>query len=154
MPCILNQCLRAARMVSDDSLYIKIALQEVAAYLADAPLEMNPTMVGTEAHRIIRRAMGHPDPFKKAKQKDNQKALLMLGPLRERMETSDDPLLEALRIAVAGNVMDFGAATAPDSEALLLKTLEKPFPMENYQAFLDEIKKISNILFLADNAGR
>lgn len=153
IPCFFHQCLRAAQFVSKDPLWIKTALQEVSAYLADAPLEMNPSLVGTEVHRVLRKALGHPDPFKKVKGRDNARATLMLGLMRERIKDAADPLFEAMRIAVAGNVLDFGTEKEPDPEIHVAQALKKPFPKKEYQEFLDALKKISNILILADNAG-
>jgi len=153
IPCFFKQCLRAARLVSQDPLWIKIVLQEVAAYIAEAPLERNPSFIGTELHRLLRKALDHPDPFKKVKARDNAHASLMLGIMRERIKEAEDPLLEAFRISAAGNALDYGSEREPDPEVQVARALDKPFPKKEYQGFLDEMKKISNILLLADNAG-
>lgn len=153
IPCFFNQCIRAGKLAGADPLWIKSALQEVSAYLADAPLEKNPSFVGSEVHRIMRRALGNPDPFREAKRRNTKEALAMLPSLRERVLKAKDPLLEALRVAVAGNVIDFAGENDPHPEKQISEALKKPFPLDDYRSFVDELKKISNLLVLADNAG-
>lgn len=153
IPCFFKQCIRAGKAAGATPLWIKSALQEVSAYLADAPLEKNPSFVGTEVHRIMRNALGNPDPFREVKRHNTKEALTMFNSLRERVHEAKDPLLEALRVAVAGNVIDFAGEHEPDPQKQIFKALKKPFPLENYDTFVEELKKISNIFILADNAG-
>ena len=76
--------------------------------------------------------------------------------LREKINRSDDPLLNAFSYARAGNYIDFGAVSDVDEETFL-SLLERDElsdkDLQTFKAFADQCKTAKSMLLLADNCG-
>lgn len=59
-------------------------------------------------HRIVKRVTGNTEPYNQLKEKYNHMALELYPKLETIVENSEDQLLAATKIAIAGNVIDFG----------------------------------------------
>jgi len=78
----------------------------------------------------------------------------MLGQeLKKMVQESSDPLWTASRLAVAGNVIDFGIFTSVDIEGTVKRALHSPFAVDEYHAFKDALSDTEEVLYLLDNAG-
>jgi uncharacterized protein with ATP-grasp and redox domains len=140
IPCFMNQALRAARIATDDEKQIKTILDEVGMMLKNIPLDSSPPKSG----RLI---------YDKVKKKSTQKALSLYPYLKNRIEKSKDRLFTAIRIAIAGNIIDFGTNWDLDIENETYKVLETNFAVCDFDGFKNKLDKVSNVLFLGDNAG-
>jgi len=152
-PCFLNQALRAARIATDDEKKIKMVLDEVGMMLRNIPLESTPPESGRLIYRKISDITGNPDPYKEIKNESTKKALSLYPSLKSQIEKSNDRLLTAIRIAIAGNVIDFGANWNFDLKHDVDEVLEKDFAICDYNRFKDCLNKTSEILYIGDNAG-
>ena len=75
--------------------------------------------------------------------------------LRERIRRSDKPLHFAVKLAIAGNSIDY-AMRGDWNQDLILQTIETALlqPINgNVAAFVEEVKKAKQILYLLDNSG-
>ena len=108
-PCFLNQALRAGRIATDDEKTIKRVLDEVGMMLKEIPLGSTPPQSGRLIYRKVSEITGNLDPYMDIKKESTQKALSLYPYLKSRIERSSDRLLTAIRVAIAGNVIDFGA---------------------------------------------
>ena len=107
-PCFLNQALKAASIATDDKRKIKKVLDEVGMMLRDIPPESAPPESGRLIYHKVREITENPDPYREIKSKDIKKALSLYPALKSRIEKSGDRLMTAIRIAIAGNVIDYG----------------------------------------------
>ncbi|MCD6455245.1 MAG: DUF89 family protein, partial [Methanophagales archaeon] len=57
----------------------------------------------------------------------NEKALALYDSLKHKVEKSNDRLLTAIRIAIAGNVIDFGVSGNFDIEEEIDRVLKQDF---------------------------
>jgi len=73
--------------------------------------------------------------------------------LKNRVEKSSDRLLKAIRIAISGNVIDFGAYGNFDLSREVDEVLEKDFAVFDYNKFKHGLDKTREILYIGDNAG-
>lgn len=153
IPCFLTQALRAARIATDDENKIKKVLDEVGTILKDIPIESTPPESGRIVYHIVSKVTGITDPYKKIKEESTRKALSLYPSLKEEVEKSNDRLLKAIRIAIAGNVIDFGANRDFDLRADLDDVLDKDFAIFDYSGFKESLDKADEILYLGDNAG-
>ena len=153
LPCFLNQALRAARIATDDEKKVKEVLDEVGMMLKDIPLESSPPESGRLIYRKVSEITGNGDPFREIKDKSTKNALSLYPSLKSHVEKSDDRLLTAIRIAIAGNVIDFGPDRSFDIEKDTVKTLKKDFIVCDYDRFKDCLDKADEILYIGDNAG-
>ncbi len=153
LPCFLNQALRAARIATDDEGKVKEVLDEIGMMLKDIPLESSPPESGRLIYRKVSEITGNGDPFREIKDKSTKKALSLYPSLKSHVEKSNDRLLTAIRVAIAGNVIDFGPSRTFDIEKDTDKTLKKEFAVCDYNKFKDCLDKADEILYIGDNAG-
>ncbi len=152
-PCFLNQALRAARIATDDDKMIKRVLDEVGMMLKAIPLDSTPPESGRLIYRKVSEVTGSLDPYREIKKESTQEALSLYPYLKSRVEESSDRLLMAIRIAIAGNVIDFGAYGNFDLNREVDEVLEKDFAVFDYIKFKYSLDKTHEILYLGDNAG-
>jgi uncharacterized protein with ATP-grasp and redox domains len=130
-------------------------LREILRVLADADWAASPPAIAQRLHRIIRKETGDSDPYREVKKRMNGLALQALTGCVESISRAADPREAAVRVAVAGNLLDSGAKIQIQPENLphLLATLwERPLAGDPHELFLAS-EKAERILYLADNAG-
>jgi len=113
---------------------------------------MPPAYTTTFIHRKIRQLLGK-DPFKELKHEYNKIALGLYPSLKTMVRESQDPLWIATRLAIAGNVIDFGIFTSVDIEGTIRKAINNPLAVDEFDIFKKAISDTDTILYLADNAG-
>ena len=79
----------------------------------------------------------------------------LIPAFRAEIESGNDPLLMAVRLAIAGNMMDMGVngnLTEADVRQTMNQALTAPFfgELDKFRQAIDEAQ---SILYLADNAG-
>jgi len=151
-PCFFSQALRAARLATDDEVLIKHLLDELGAMLKSISLESSPAEIGRHIYRKVHDVTGNPDPYRQIKQRNIAKALDLYPSLKRTVARADDKLMAAVRIAIAGNVIDLGVHAEFDIEKEIEEILEKPFAIGDEALFREHFQKARHVLYLADNA--
>jgi len=152
--CAMRQALSACRLVSDDVDFHHRAMWAAADHLArTASRDITPPEAGEGLYRMIREMSGSPDPFAEQKREQNDVVLEILPWLRDTVAAADDPLLMAVRLAIAGNVVDPGAQASFDLEESVIEATEGEGRQEHYPAFTDSLGRAGNVLLIADNCG-
>jgi uncharacterized protein with ATP-grasp and redox domains len=156
LPCLLRQTLRTARLTHcshDQQIHI---LQEVAAVIAGMDPMLSPPANAHPVYRKIAEITGCEDPYYHKKRASNQQALQILPSLRQEIRGTEQELLLAVRFAIAGNIIDYGAFATFDMEAALKRSRSEILKIDHFAALsdaLDRLTKGSAILYLADNCG-
>jgi uncharacterized protein with ATP-grasp and redox domains len=153
IPCFFDQALRTGRMATNDERKIKGLLDEVGMMLKNIPLESTPPETGRLIQRKIREVIGNSDPYKDIKHENIQKSLRLYSHLKREVERSNDRLLTAIRIAIAGNVIDLGPNKSFNIEEDLDEILRKDFAICDHDSFKQRLVKTDDILYIGDNAG-
>ena len=153
IPCFFGQALRAARIATDDEKQIKRLLDEVGMMLQEISLESTPPEIGRLIYGKVREITGNPDPYREIKRESTEKGLALYDSLREKIKRSGDRLLTAIRISIAGNVIDLGVNREYDIEQEMEEVAQKEFAICDYEAFKSCLDKTEEILFIGDNAG-
>ena len=153
IPCFFNQALRAGRIVTGDETKLKKLLDEIGTMLSDIPLESTPPETGMRIYEKVREITGVFDPYKELKRESTEKALTLYPSLKSKIEKSNDKLLTAIRIAIAGNVIDFGVNRNFDIEEEIDMVLKQDFAIFDYDKFKHYSDKTNEILYIGDNAG-
>jgi uncharacterized protein with ATP-grasp and redox domains len=151
-PCFLRQSLIALRLGTKDKALQEIILKSVIEDIRSADTSKPPAFATTFIHRKIRQMLGK-DPFKEIKSEYNQAALKLYPSLKTTVDESPEPLRTAARLAIAGNVIDFGIFTSIDIEGTIRRALNGPLAVDDYNIFADAVSAADEILYLADNAG-
>jgi uncharacterized protein with ATP-grasp and redox domains len=153
LPCFMSQALRTARIATDDEKQVKKVLDEVGMMLRDIPLESTPPESGRLIYHKIAEITGNPDPYREIKSESTKKALSLYPSLKSRVEKSSDKLLAAIRVAIAGNVIDLGAHWDFDLEQEIEEVFNRDFAICDYGAFKECLRSANEILYIGDNAG-
>lgn len=152
-PCFFQQALNVTRMIASDEETVHQILLEVNALLPKITSDITPPEIGREVYRIVSRLTGVKDPYREIKEKCTQQALALYPGLKERVQSADDRLRKAIRIAIAGNVIDFGSNMPFDMEKDLESILNQRFAIDHYNAFTAALSRAKDVLYIADNAG-
>lgn len=152
-PCFLRQALSAARRAHASAEQQHGILLETMEQLRALPLEATPPVMAERIHRLVRERTHTSDPYRDSKRDATEQALALLPELRERVRTAPDPLEIAVRIAIAGNIIDDGAAESYELRATLERVLTQPFAIDGLAQLRQALTATDAILYLADNAG-
>ncbi|MFO8100925.1 MAG: ARMT1-like domain-containing protein [Dehalococcoidia bacterium] len=155
LPCFLRQALGAARAATDDPFIHRKVMDEVAGMIPGFPLDITPPEIAQHVYRAVYRITENDDPYRQTKKQSNERALSLYPKMKEIVEGSDDPLLTACKLAIAGNSIDLGPPTMEnvDFDSLLESAVSSPLAYDNYTQLCHQFEKSSHILYLADNAG-
>jgi len=153
LSCILRQAVEASEYATEDLLLRYRALKQVIGYLDG--IDWNKpehVQIASRVHRIIRKVTRNPDPYSQLKKLSNEMALEWLS----RPGTSNNNLsfLTAIRIAAAGNMIDYGAIkTIEQPEVLFAKALKGEIDSNEVERVKRIIEGSKHVLYLCDNAG-
>lgn len=153
IPCFFKQALFAARIAVDDETVVKEVLNKMGRLVPQIPMNNSPPETGREVYRIVREVTGVEDPFRPLKSESITKALKLYPELEKLLAAAADPLETAVRLAIAGNVIDFAASPDFQLEEDIQDILQKPLAINDYHALKDKLRSARRVLYLADNAG-
>lgn len=153
IPCFINQAFRAAKTATDDDNKIKIILDKAGAMISTISMEQTPPETGADIYKLISDVTGDNDPYYSIKQKNITHALSLYAGLKKRVENSNDPLLTAIRLAIAGNVIDLGIDRQFDIVKDIENTLIADFAEFDFDSFKNRLDQAESILYIGDNSG-
>lgn len=93
------------------------------------------------------------DPYKKEKQESNREMMNRYAGFKGKVVASTNPFDTALRLAIAGNVIDFGPTHKFDVEETIKRVFTSEFAIDHSKQLEEEIDKARTILYLGDNCG-
>jgi len=153
IPCFLQQALRAGRAATNDEKQIKLLLDEVGGMIRDIPMLATPPETGDMIYRKVSQITGVADPYFETKKSSIKEALALYPKLKAKIEQSSDKLLTAIKLAIAGNIIDLGVGIKYNLSHDIETILHQEIAISHYATFTTELQKARNILYLGDNAG-
>lgn len=157
--CFMRQALDASRMVTDDPAVHERVVRETLRLVVEMPFDRSPPWMGQRIHKLLRDATGNPDPYREVKRHSNALALELYPTLKHRVRASAEPFAAAVRMAIAGNVIDFGCRSrlADDEVHQAIEDAMDPRAPGFDNGAVDDLRRAieqaRDILYLADNAG-
>lgn len=156
MACYLRQTLQVSRVATDkESLHLE-AMQRVSELIGAMDMERTPPENSVAVYGVISEVTACADPYLEIKQQSNEQALAVLPQFQKEVAVSSDPLATALRIAIGGNIIDYGAMHSFDVGAAMERCLKAPFAVDHSEILLQELRTLekgAKVLYLADNSG-
>ena len=152
-PCFLRQALEAARYAGADEQLQKTVLDRTLGLLEELDPSLTPPEIGDRIHRLVRRETGHRDPYRAAKEESTRQALALYPRLKSLLASADDPLEVAVRLSIAGNIIDLAQDRQYDLWHEVERVLAQPFAIDDMTAFRAALGRAGRVLYLADNAG-
>ncbi len=152
-PCLLRQALSAARRAgaSEDQQHriLLNTMEELSAF----PPGSTPPQLAYRIHHQVQQLTNNIDPYRDDKAQATQQALALYPELKKKVSEASDPLEMAVRIAIAGNIIDLGVADSYDLETTLKRVLTQAFAINDLAALRSALAQSESVLYLADNAG-
>jgi uncharacterized protein with ATP-grasp and redox domains len=156
VPCAIRQVLDSVRMITDDEALHERVLRESLGMWQKMDLCQSPPAIAQKTHQLVRRLTGVADPYLEVKNRYNRFALEMYPELRARVENSADPFETAVRLAIAGNIIDFGVNSTVEPHSVresILRSLNDAIDTQAVRRLKEAVARAGDILYLGDNAG-
>jgi uncharacterized protein with ATP-grasp and redox domains len=150
--CCQRVTLEAAQRVTQDEALLKTVVFRMMELLKTLPENVSSFLVGLKSMEIIEEVTGNSDPYKDFRKRSTKTARQLVPIVCDTVEESSDPLWEACRSAVTGNLMDVIPGTPPD----LVNGYGFPeisFAVNHFDEFRSILQRTEKMVYLADNAG-
>ncbi len=93
------------------------------------------------------------DPFEREKFDNNQHALALYNLWKIRLHDEPDIFNTTLKLAIAGNIIDYGANNTFDINETIDRVMTSDFAINHSALLMKKLKTANKILYLGDNAG-
>ncbi len=160
IPCFYRQALEASRLACVAEEQQKLILDELASVLPSIEMNRPPPEIAVIIYSIVNRFTKTADPYKALKDRSTDLALKIYGRMKEMVINSEEPLKTAVRLAILGNIIDYGAQHSfsldEEIEKIITnfsKSSNGSYAVFDFSVFQRILKKSETILYLADNAG-
>ncbi|MDD2513699.1 MAG: ARMT1-like domain-containing protein [Proteiniphilum sp.] len=131
----------------------KALVAEMFSHFHNGASGFSVPVLSKELYRLFREKSGVADPYEQIKYQSNERLLGEYAMFREMIDQSDDPFETALRLAVAGNIIDYGVSDQYDLEGTIARVLESPFAINHVRRLRRQLAEARTVLYLGDNAG-
>jgi uncharacterized protein with ATP-grasp and redox domains len=123
------------------------------SYLSGIDTSLPTPYIARDIHAMIRNYLNNSDPYKEEKKENNTLILDVYDYLKERIHNAADPFKEALKLSIAGNIMDYGPTNKFNIMDTVFQLEKYPIAIDYTENLRDQIKSSERILYLGDNAG-
>ena len=153
LPCTVNSYLRLADTGVIPEEKKEELMRQLLSFLSEADYKYSPPEMGAELHRMIRKSLQNPDPYLKIKKEYNQMMLDLYPSFTEMVEQSDTPFDTAMRLAIGGNVIDFGAKYQFDVMETIHSAVESELAIDDSASLQQALGNAQSLLYIGDNCG-
>lgn len=151
--CSITGVLNLFKKELIDKIYHEEILKEIMKYYSTIDYSLPSTTINRGVKNIVCRISGLTDPFKPLKDEVNNKALEYYKSYEKSVKEDKNSWQRAMRLAIAGNIIDFGPTHNFDIEKKIKEVLTAEFPIDDSEKLFEEIKKAKSILYIGDNTG-
>lgn len=154
--CFLRQSLQVTRLCNSSEEEQVAVVKEISGMLPAIDTEKSPPENVIEIYGKIAELTGIDDPYFAKKRESNEYALKMLPRLRAEIQGAENELELAIRFAIAGNIIDYGAFETFDIAEALKKCRNEELAVDHSASLITRIKNATpgtTVLYLADNCG-
>lgn len=152
-PCFMKQAVFTTRLAADAAGLQEFILRKAAKALHEFDLNISPPENAVLFYKLIADLAGCEDPFHQLKQKSTELGLQLKDDFRKLLAKSDNPLLMAVKLAMAGNIIDYGAHHDFDPQQIIQECFAVEPVINDFKSLHCDLQKAENILYLADNCG-
>ena len=152
--CFLRQAREAMDLSTDDDDLKMELMNDIFKYLSETFKKgTNSNKTGSYMHNLIKQKTNCHDPYVNEKKLANEIALKYL-PIAQNILDEEDNLENRVKIAIVGNILDFGAFTLDDDIEFFIKdSLKKDLAVKDIENFEDSLNRHDKVLYLVDNTG-
>jgi len=144
--CLFNQSLKVTKLLELDDATSKKVFDSTAQILIDHDMSYTPPQIAKEIYQAISNITGEEDPVALSKERSTQEAL--------KVDTSFIKTIpDALKLAVIGNVIDFGAQKQFNLNEMIQNHFHQAFGIDDYATFERELQDAKEMVVIGDNVG-
>ncbi len=151
--CIINQSVKVADAIQANKELKHTLISTVEQMSKEFSFAKKPPEIAADVYEKMALLANKTDLYDEVKTLSTHKALSFVPLLRAKLETAQDKLLTATKIAVAGNVIDLAAEVEFDLEEELHKIFDTQFARNDYFVMREALQNATNVIILGDNVG-
>ena len=153
IPCIVNSYLRLVETGVIPEPRQEAILRQLLQYLSQVDYNQSPPMMGRMLQRMIRESLQDPDPYLQIKEKYNRMMLELYPSFKEMVESSENPFNTLIRLAIAGNVIDFGAKYQFEVMDIINRIMNEKLAIDDSSDLHHDLNHAHTLLYIGDNCG-
>ena len=104
-------------------------------------------------HIRLKKYTSQSDVYVSGKKQSNDLVLSMYPSLKEKVASASDPFEVALRLAIAGNIIDFAVNDQYNLEETINLVLNSDFGIDHSRQLKEALQQAKTVLYLGDNNG-
>jgi len=144
--CLMNQTLKVSKLLKLDDNTSKRLLDNTAQQLTEYDLNHTPPQIAKSIYSMISEVTGESDPLALAKEEATKLALSIDTDFVQTLQ-------DAVKLAVIGNVIDFGAQKQFDLNEMIQDHFHRSFGINDLNKFEHELKEAKKLVYIGDNVG-
>ncbi len=154
IPCILKQiCHIIEKSEPDSSKQVNMMNHVLTALSSINYLNETAPSITHIAHQILKKDLGIIDLYINEKLVCNSEALKSYSIAEKFVQTAADSLEASTKIAIAGNLIDYGALSRFNIQDMFDDYMHRPFMINDFAIFKKLLEQPQHILYIGDNAG-
>ena len=145
IPCIINNYIN---LIQNGHLSEEIKeknLRKFLKFLSAEDYRQSPPLMGREIHRMIRKMLKNNDPYAEIKHNYNRMILNLYSEFVNMIKNSYNPFDTALKLAIAGNVIDFGCQHQFDIMETVYEVLNSNLKIEESNQLKKDLKSAKQV---------
>lgn len=156
IPCLLGRVFFQSKLPGNgrEAESMEAALKTCARVVSEEP---NSARMATHVHRSSYAALGTKDPYLDLKVRADETAARYDRRIREYINGSENRFRAAVKIAILGNIMDFGAGMAIDSpeefDGIFGSLLEMGLEVDDTDRMKEILGSGCSVVYFFDNCG-
>lgn len=146
LSCLFDQALKVTKLLDLDDSTSKKVFDKTAQILIDHNMSHTPPQIAKVIYQAIADVTGEEDPVALAKERATHEAL--------KIDTSFiHTIPDALKMAVIGNVIDFGAQEQFKLNEMIQSHFHQEFTIDDIDTFIEELRNVKEMVIIGDNVG-
>ena len=151
--CIINQSAKVANAIDANESLKREITSTVKQMSSDFSFDDNPPEIASYVYEKMAQIANKVDLYEEVKELSTKKALSFIPLLKDKLLSSNNKLLTATKIAVAGNVIDLAAKVEFDLEEELAKVFHTEFSHNDFDTLEKKLASAKTVLVIGDNVG-
>ncbi len=156
IPCLMKQVQKTTELVKLPPERNELLTRKALSFLADTSWAGTPPGVAKDLYAMLYREMDNQDPYREIKKQYNAIILDLEDELSEMISKGPDSFITALKLAISGNIIDFGTHHRISRDIILNQVAtveEKPILLDDSGRLKSALENAETLLYLGDNCG-
>ncbi|TKI68759.1 DUF89 family protein [Sulfurimonas crateris] len=151
--CIINQSVKVANAIHASSSLADELTSTVTKMSESFSYDDTPPEIASYVYEKMAQIANKTDLYDEVKELSTKKALSFVPLLKKELSNSNNKLLTATKIAIAGNVIDLAAEVEFDLQEELEKIFHTEFGYDDFSVFAQKLSSAKSVLIVGDNVG-